>query len=310
MRRLILSLFCAFTLLAISSTAMATDFRMEYKRGKLWIKQKLYFDAIRSLKKAVKTQRGKTHFAAHYHLARAYYWLPDIQKAMKTLKKAKGLIKRSIQRRAHQKLSRRIKTLYGRLAISPEVDPEDVGKLQLEIKPKNAISHSHKKRAFRAYLRWMKKNGGLLLSNNQPIYLPKGDYVVKIKQPQCLKYGFIDGGKVVREFSVGDGEAQLSLKEKSSCACQGGQKLYKEGERLYCNCPPGTGWDKGKGRCIVAKPRAVWPWVVAVSGVVVAGGTVVAVLLLRGDGTKRFHLAAPGTKDSSNSFKAWVPAKK
>ena len=59
------------------------DFLQKYERGKIMLRRKLYFDAIKEFHVAVtQTEKGRRHFGVHYYLARAYYWLPDIQKAM------------------------------------------------------------------------------------------------------------------------------------------------------------------------------------------------------------------------------------
>ncbi|MCB9639244.1 MAG: tetratricopeptide repeat protein [Myxococcales bacterium] len=256
------------------------DFVRFYERGKLRMRQRLFFDAIKDFNVAIRTEKGSQHFAAHYHLARAYYWLPDIQKAVQMLERAKGLIKNSRQRAALDGLMRKIKDYYGAFKISPEVDPEEVGKLQLQIKPKSPFSNAHKRRYYNLFSKRLKRQGGFAL-NSKEIFLPKGDYEITIKKNQCLKYGLFEGSKVVTEGTIGDAPMQLSLKEKPSCQCTGGQKLYKEKARLYCACKVGSAWDEKAQICKLVRANNV-PWIIGgtVIGLAVAGGVVATVVIL------------------------------
>ncbi len=273
--------FFLFSVMFVSNVAFArVDFLQRYERGKIMLRQRLYFDAVKEFYVAItKTERGRRHFGAHYYLAKAYYWLPDIQNAMKMLDKAKALAKNATQRRAYRKLLAQIKNLYSAILFEPEVDPEEVGKLQLVITPKSAFSHAHKRRYFAIFLKRLKRNGGVIL-NNRPIFLPKGDYNIKLKKPQCLKYGLVQDGKIVNEVSVEDEIAKIAVQEKRSCSCLGGQKIYKDGNRLYCSCPPNMGWDAKKKRCNIVKKINPWPWVAVIGGVVIVSGTTSLIVYL------------------------------
>ena len=283
------------------------DFLQKYERGKIMLRRKLYFDAIKEFHVAVtKTEKGRRHFGAHYYLARAYYWLPDIQKAMKVIQKAKNLAKNDAQRNAYKKLLAQIKNLYSSILFVPEVDPEEVGKLQIVITPKSAFSHAHKRRYFSIFSKKLTRQGGILL-NNRPLYVPKGDYIIKLKKPQCLKYGLLQSGKLINEFSVEDDTTKISVQEKRSCGCLGGQKIYKDGSRLYCSCPPHMGWDKKKKRCDLVKRINPWPWVAIVGGVVIVSGTTTLIVYLntRGPSYDR-QIGGKDSKPGINDLMIWT----
>ncbi len=246
------------------------EFTQNYERGRLLLQKRFYKEAVKAFTKAVKTEKGKKHFGAHYYLATAYFWLPDIKKAMEILESAKPLIKGEKHRRAYNKLMAKIKSLYGQIVLVPEVDPDEVGRLQLVLRPKVPFSNRHKRRYYKIMMAKIKKQGGLRITD-EPLYLPRGDYEIGIARDQCLSIGLFIEDKIAREISVGDAPISLSVKKKQSCKCPSNQKLFRDGKKLYCACPKGTGWNKEKNRCEVAK-KSPLPWILAGAGVVVVGG--------------------------------------
>jgi hypothetical protein len=266
--------------LSWSSKSEAADYVQLYNLGKFQLQNKRYFDAIKTFYRVTtQTARGKRSFGAHYYLAQAYYWFPDIQKAMATLAKAKTLIKRKAHKRAYNKLMSQIKALYSSLKIEPEVDPDEVGKLRIKIKAKSVFSHKHKRRYFRLLQKKLKKQGGILIT--KPLYLPKGDYDISIARPQCLKLALTQDDKVTRDVSISGASVSVTLKGKASCQCIGGQKLTKDGSKLFCACPAGTGWNKKKKRCEVVKQTPVAAIIGgSVGAAVVVGGVIAAVVIL------------------------------
>ncbi|MCK6511438.1 tetratricopeptide repeat protein [Myxococcota bacterium] len=278
------------------------DFVRFYERGKLRMQQRLFFDAIKDLTVAIRTEKGQQHFAAHYHLANAYYWLPDIQKAAQMIERARGLVKNERQKSALDGLARKLKDYYGVFKISPEVDPEEVGKLQLIIKPKSPFSNAHKRRYFDLFTKRTQRQGGFLLDNKE-IYLPKGEYEIGIQKNQCLKYGLFEGDKVVSEGTIAEAPMQLTLKEKPSCKCTGGQELYKEKKQMYCACKVGSAWDEKAQICKLVRANNV-PWIIGgtVIGLVVVGGIVTAVVLATSSNGPNY--VAP-----DNSNVGWVDKK-
>ncbi|MCB9639243.1 MAG: hypothetical protein H6728_08080 [Myxococcales bacterium] len=254
------------------------DFVRFYERGKLRLGQRMYFDAIKDLRIAAGTEKGSQHFAVHYHLARAYYWLPDIQRAMQTVEKATKLAKNNRQREALNDLKRKIKDYYGAFRLAAEVDPEEVGKLKIVFKPKSPFSNAHKRRYFEIFTKRLQRQGGLVL-NNKAIFLPKGDYEITIQQNQCLKYGFSSNKQIVRDLTIEDDTAKLALIEKPSCQCTGGQKLFKEKNRVYCACKAGSAWNAQLARCEIARAANPLPWIFLGAGILVAGGVVAGVVI-------------------------------
>lgn len=266
-----------------SNNAQAADFTQLYTRGKLLYKQKLYVDAIKELRKAISlTARGKTHFGAHYYLARAYFWRPDIQQAMATLDKASALVKNNVQKAALKKTVRQIRALYGKVTFVPEVDPDEVGRLQLSLKPKAAFSHKHKKRYYRILIKRLDKQGGLPPSGT--IYLPKGEYELGLKRNQCLQYGLFVGDNPASTVDIGSADVSINVKAKQSCKCPSNQIIIKDPKnkkRLTCSCPPGTVWDAKGNECKQAKAPVIWPWILlgVGGGVGVAVAVVTAVVI-------------------------------
>ena len=64
-----------------STSAHAVDFQLTYRQGKLFLKQKLFFDAVKAFHQVItQTARGKRHFGAHFYLAQAYSGLPISKK--------------------------------------------------------------------------------------------------------------------------------------------------------------------------------------------------------------------------------------
>ncbi len=270
---------CWICLFGITGTAWSEpDFVRFYERGKLRLQQKMFFDAVKDLRVATSTGRGRKSFAAHYHLARAFYWLPDIQQAMQIVSKAEKLAKNPSQRDAIEALKRKIKDYYGVFQISSEVDPEEVGKLQLVIKPKSPFSNAHKRRYFEIFLKRTQRQGGLLL-NNKAIFLPKGEYEINIQQNQCLKYGFARQKEILRDITIEEQPTQLALVEKPSCVCTGGQKLFREKNRVYCACKAGSAWNPQKARCEIARAANPLPWIFLGAGVLLAGGVVTGIVI-------------------------------
>jgi len=273
--------------LVCSQLVFASSFRQTYTRGKLLLNQKLYADAVKEFEKASKSPKGKTHFATHYYLSLAYYRVGRITLSLMVLSKASKLAKSDAAREKIKGLSRQITNLFGGLKIIPEVDPDDVGKLKLVLKPKTPFSHAQKRRTFRILSkRWSKK--GIAL-NSQVVYLPKGEYILKVGLPQCLQYGLVVGSIIVKEITIGAKPAHLALKEKVSCKCPGGQIPEKKGQKLICVCPKGSVWSKKSNRCeipVFKDKRGFfarnWPWITAVGVGAVAAGVVAAVVVAQG----------------------------
>lgn len=263
--------------------AQELDFRQRYERGKLLLQRKMYADAIAELKKASYTVEGRTFFGVYYYLAFAYYWLPDIQQANLALETAKRYVSKDSHREAIKQLYDRIERTYARVTIVPEVDPDEVGRLRLTLKPKIAFTDSHKRRYFRILTKRLQKTG--VVPNNRPFFIPKGDYEWNIAQPQCLRYALFSGGSLVSEISIESGLTQLALKAGRSCSCAGGQKMVGTGNKVSCACPAGTGWNETKQRCEVGVNPV--PWIALGIGVVVAGATavVIGLVVAQNDGT-------------------------
>jgi tetratricopeptide (TPR) repeat protein len=294
-----IAVLCAIVLLIPSMvSAQSVDFQEKYTQGRLFFRQKLYFDAVKALHQAVtQTQQGKKHFGAHYYLAHAYYWVPDIQKAMEMLEKAKPLIRTAQHREVYNRLLQSIKSLYSQIVFVPEVDPDEVGKVQIVLTPKVAFSHKHRERYFKLFSDRLKKEGGLRL-DNKPIFLPKGDYEISIERDQCLKLGLFLGENIARDITIGDEALSLNVRAQQSCNCPSNQKIFTEGKRLYCACPQGTGWNKDKNICEVVKQVNPWPWIITGISVVAVGGTVAIIYAAtQGDNRRGFQLTGPGGKE-------------
>lgn len=292
-------------LLFLNTAFAAEEFQQQYMRGRLLYKKGLYMAALKEFKRASNTIKGRTHFETHYYLALSYFWLPDIQKAIRNLKIALSLSKTKRQKRAVAKLKLRITKLYGRCEIVPEVDPDDVGALKILLKPKIVFSNRHKKRYFKILSRRLKKKGLSLSSAN--IYLPRGDYIIKITNPQCLQYGLTKGQAQVKEITIGEQGTQITLRAKASCVCEGGQKIFKKDKGLYCACPSGTAWNTKKNRCEVVTPTKIWPWVLLGSGVVAVSATavIVGLVLANRDGTDFRLIQAGKGGPGNNSAVLW-----
>lgn len=281
--------------------AQELDFRQRYERGKLLLQRKMYADAINELKKASYTTQGRSFFGVYYYLAYAYYWLPDIRQANLALQSAKRYASRATHREALKKMYTRIQRLYSKVTIVPEVDPDEVGRLRLKLKPKIVFGSQHKQRYLRILNKRLKANG--VVPNNRPFYVPKGDYEIVIAEPQCLRYTLIVGGQNASDVSIGDGITQFTLKAGQSCTCTGGQKQYGQGRKMYCACPPGTGWNKDKQRCEVGVNPV--PWIAAGVGILVAGAAavVIGLVVAQNDGTDYRLLQNPN--GSGGKTKIW-----
>ena len=279
-------------LLAGDHVAAAVDFESHYAKGRVLLRRKLYFDAVRELRLAVyKTKRGKRHFGAHYFLALAYFKLPHIEAALQVINDAQKLARSKRKKKFLERVLSQIKQLYGRMAIVPEVDPEELGgKLMVSLKPKIPFNRRHKARYFAIMTKLMQRRGGLALGEGKWVWLPKGDYLISVARPRCLVYSLQDpsGKKPVGEISIGDTDLKLALRAASSCQCGGGQQVKKEGKKVYCACPLGTAWSKESKRCIVPVVTKGtwmgrnWPWV-TVAAVALVGGGVVAFAATRGE---------------------------
>lgn len=226
------------------------QFRVGYRRGKFYLKKKVYAEAIRELGQVRGTPEGRRHFGVNYLLAKAYYWKPDIQKAAYYLSKSKSLIKNNNQKMDWAKLFMAVKKEYGKLQIIPYVDPDEVGPLRLQIKSLQSFSNWRKKRYLQARLKTIAKRNGIEL-NSKPIYLPKGRYQLKLQRPQCFNFALVQGTKRQEKIQISNSPTRLLLKKQPSCRCQGGQKLYRDGNRQYCACPPGSAWNRVKSKCYV-----------------------------------------------------------
>ena len=214
----------------------------------------------------------------------------NISGALEMLEKAKERMKRPKHKEAYKRFATKILALYGKLNFSPEVDPDEVGRIKLKLAPKTAFSNKDKANFFKSVMAKIKRQGGLKL-DSKPIYLPKGEYTISIERNQCLTVGFFSGEKVATEVTIGDSEVSLSVKAKRSCNCPGNQKIKKEGKKIYCACAEGTGWNKEKEICEVVKQTPTWPWIVAAVGAVaIGGGIAIAVVLNQGDGRRGFQL--------------------
>ena len=253
------------------------EFRQHYEAGRMMLRRKFYRRAVKEFSAAVKTAKGKRHFGAHYYLAVAYFWLPDIEKALKILEEAKGLVKKPAQHKAYTKLLNKINSLYGQLVIVPQVDPDAVGRLLLRLKPKVPFSNRHKRRYYKVFMARLKKMGGLRVTG-EPIYLPRGEYEIGLKMNQCLVYGLFDDERVASSISIGSSPVTLNLKAQKSCNCPSNQKIYRDGKKVYCACPKGMGWNKEKRRCEIAKQMTALPWVLAGAGVAVVGGVAAIII--------------------------------
>lgn len=256
--------------------ALAQSFQQNYTRGKVLLSQKLYIDAVREFIKAINTPRGRKHFGAHYFLAVSYYRFGNITQSMKTLALAKGMIKNNRQRDSYKLLKRQTKSLFGRLRIVPEVDPDAVGRLMLKLEVKDDFSHPQKKRAYRIIRKFWSKKGIVLKGN--VLYLPKGDYRISISRPQCLSYGLTTGNALTGDLSITDSPSSLALKAKQSCQCEGGQVLVTRASKKMCTCPKGSVWSTSRGRCEIPPKNPGsggwaannWGWILF--GVALAGG--------------------------------------
>lgn len=278
--------------LAGVASAQELDFRQRYERGKLLLQRNMYADAIGEFKKASYTVEGRTFFGVYYYLALAHYWLPDIHQAHTALQTAQRYAKKNSHREAIKRLYERIERTYAKVTIVPEVDPDEVGRLRLQLKPKIAISDAHKRRYFGILSKRLMTTG--VVPNNRPFFIPKGEYEWNIAQPQCLRYALFLRGSAVSEVSIESGTTPLTLKAGQSCTCTGGQKLVGSGNKLACACPPGTGWNENKQRCEVGVNPV--PWIALGIGVVVAGATavVIGLVVAQNDGTAYRLLRNPG----------------
>jgi hypothetical protein len=225
------------------------DFVQTYKQARLYLQQKLYPDAINALTDAMtKTKQGKTHFGTHYYLAMAYFWLPEIEKTMEFLQQAEKLAKTPAHRQAVKQLKTQISSLYGILQLIPEIDPDEIGKLNIQLQPKAAFQNQHKQLYFSVLSHKLQQRGGIQLDGNS-LFLPKGDYQISIARDQCLQLSLMLDKKHVQEITISEQPLSLQVKARRSCDCLGNQQIYGEGRDIYCSCPVGMGWNNQNKRC-------------------------------------------------------------
>jgi hypothetical protein len=279
------------------------DFAQKYTRGKFLLQQKRFLDAQRELYVVVtRTTRGKRHFGAHYYLALAYYRLGMIRESITMLARAKGLIKRPVQKRSRERLLKQINALFGRIKIVPEVDPAEVGPLKLNVTTSTVFSHPQKKRTFRILSkRWKTKGINLTKTANQTVYLPKGEYgAFSIVLPLCLQYALLRNGGKIKSLTLGNTPITLTLKSQRSCSCPGGQKMVTVGIRRVCRCPEGSVWSQKSNRCEIPKAApqkswigSNWPWVTALGVGAVAAGIIVPLTLMQADPNVQVKVSKP-----------------
>lgn len=263
--------------------AHGATFGQLYSRGKVLLKQRLYTDAARELQRASQTPRGGKHFGTHYFWGLALYRLGRVGAAMEALDKAKGFAQNNTQRGALKRLRTQVKSLFGAFQIVPQVDPDQVGRLKLTLRASAAFSHPQKRRIFGIYKkRWAQR--GLRLQG-QTFYLPKGSYTISIQKTQCLRYGLVSKQSLVKSFSISSAPVVLSLQEKQSCQCGGGQVVVRTKRRVSCECTKGTVWSQKNKRCEIPKAQASWlaqnwVWVTLLGAGVVAGGAVAVYFLV------------------------------
>ena len=266
------------------SWVWAQSFDQMYEKGKMLIERKLFADAIQELYPASQLEKGRGHFGVNYQLAVAYYRMGSIGFAKKSLQVAKMLAEKPMQKERISLLASQIKQLFGEVKLTLEVDPDEVGKLRVLLKPKEPFSNPQKSRTYKILAaRWEK--GFVPVST--VFYLPKGDFTIQIITPQCLSYGFLQNNQGVREISVKEAPLHLVLKDKASCVCEGGQTMKQEGKKRYCTCPEGTLWAQKTQRCEILKDAVRtswisrnWVWVTLLGVAVVGGGVAATVVIL------------------------------
>lgn len=304
LRRLVgLSAVTCFVLCAVATSAWAVDFGQNYARGKLFVKQKFYGDAAKALEQAVMmTARGKTHFGAHYYLAKALWLMGDVARAKEIIKRAERIMRRNervwavskIQRRRRliRTMKQKINRTFGALSLIPEVDPSAVGRLRVLLYPTETFTNAFKKRVMK-YIDLQLRKKGLVLTG-KPIYVPKGSYQIRIAEPQCLQYGLTIGSTVMKEVLIGERPTSLAVKAVSSCRCSQGKVLSRQGKRLSCVCPKGSVWNANLRKCV--RPKVVdnrpwiaknWPWITVAGVAVVAAGVVIPVVLIESQNRDR-----------------------
>ncbi len=302
--RTVLSSFLGFLFCTVAvSSVWAVDFSQNYERGKLFVKQKYYGDAVKALEQAVMmTARGKSHFGAHYYLAQALWMMGDVARAKDIIKRAEGIMQRNqriwavskIQRRRRliRTMKQKISANFGPLRLIPEVDPESVGRLRVEIAPTESFASGFKKRVMK-YINLQLTKKGVVLTG-KAIYLPKGSYQIAIAQPQCLEYALTIGQTVLKEVTISERPTSLAVKMMSSCRCSQGKVLAQRGRKKMCVCPSGSIWNAALSRCV--RPKVVdnrpwisknWPWITALGIGVVAAGVVIPVVLIESQNRDR-----------------------
>ncbi len=274
-----------FVLVLSLSSASAQDFRQMAEKGKVLLERQLYSDAIQELLAASQTPEGKQNAEVHYHLGLAYYRVAIIDRAILALERAVSLAKADPERQRPALLLEQIKQLFTKVQITLEVDPDELGKVVVQLEPTEPFSNLQKRRAH-AMLAKKWRQGTPLKTG--AYYLPKGTYRFGMQQPACLSYGFFLNNQPIKTLDVADATIQLAIKDKPTCVCEGGQVLKQDAKKRYCTCPEGTLWSQRENRCEIPKNAAAapswisknWPWVTALTVIVVAAGVTVPVLLV------------------------------
>ncbi|TNE44164.1 MAG: tetratricopeptide repeat protein [Deltaproteobacteria bacterium] len=302
-RTVLSSVFVVLLGCVVVSSAWAVDFAQNYERGKLFVKQKYYGDAVKALEQAVMmTARGKSHFGAHYYLAKALWMMGDVARAKDIIKRAEGIMQRNqriwavskIQRRRRliRTMRQKINDMFGPLRLIPEVDPESVGRLRVEIAPTESFTSAFKKRVMKYINAQFNKKGVVL--TGKAFYLPKGSYQIAVAQPQCLEYALTIGRTVLKEVTISERPTSLAVKKMPSCSCGQGKVLARRGRKKMCVCPNGSVWNPTLNRCV--RPKVVdnrpwisknWPWITALGIGVVAAGVVIPVVLIESQNRDR-----------------------
>jgi tetratricopeptide (TPR) repeat protein len=279
------ALSLGFVFFNLFSSAHAQDFRRMAEKGKILLERQLYTDAIQELYPASQTPEGKQNAEVHYHLGLAYYRTAIVDRAVAALKRSVAIASTGGERQRAALLLEQIKQLFAKVQITLEVDPDELGKIAVQLEPNEPFSNLQKRRVHASLAKRWKRG---VLFKTAAYFLPKGTYRFGMQQPACLRYGFFLNNQALKTLEVADATVQLVIKDKPSCVCEGGQVLKQDAKKRYCTCPEGTLWSQRENRCEIPKNAAAapswisknWPWVTALTVVVVAAGVTVPVLLV------------------------------
>ncbi len=142
------------------------------------------------------------------------------------------------------------------------------------------LSDKLSKRVFRKVKERLAK--GIPL-DGKPIYLPIGNYSIKIALPQCLDLRFHKLGKTIKSILIEGKTISISLSRGRSCSCTGGRREVATKFGRDCVCPKSFPiWNEEKRRCVkkIAEPNRGWfernwPWLLATGvGVGVAAAVI------------------------------------